>query len=127
MKQALRKCANPECGLMFLPQHPCEKYCSRRCLKRVDRMHFRNKVVYHREPVEGRDIILREFYCRHCDRLVQVCDESDKRTVFCCQACERKYWKRPPERRHRGDSNRGMSGGMSLGSLIRREKHNLTH
>lgn len=111
------------CGMPFLPVTANAKYCSHKCAKRADR---KRQTSPHRTPVEG-DIILREFYCSWCGHLVEVVEETDKRTVFCCCECERKYWKRPPERRRGSGNNRGLSGGMSLGSLIRREKRNLSH
>ena len=56
-------------------------------------------------------------------------DYNDQRTVYCSQQCEKKYWR--DRTRHssnaanRGRGNTGMSGGMSLGSLIRREARDL--
>lgn len=126
MKQSLKKCANPECGKLFLPHRPRSRYCSFRCCKRAGRLRYRKfNGIFHKAPGEE-DVVLREFYCKQCSRLVQVCEETDKRTCFCCPECERKYWKHPEMDRHRRGGNRGLSGGMSLGSLIRREARNLT-
>jgi hypothetical protein len=56
-----------------------------------------------------------------------VRDLHDKRTVFCQRACEEKYWKHGylKDTSHRPSANIGLSGGMSLGSLIRRERRDL--
>ena len=35
----------------------------------------------------------REFNCRQCGTNVKVTDKKDKRTVFCSQKCEKKYWR----------------------------------
>lgn len=69
-------------------------------------------------------IPIRSFYCRKCGKLVEIYFSDDRRTVFCTRSCEKKYWRHPPKDRGRG-GNLGMSGGMSLGSLIRRERRSL--
>lgn len=71
---------------------------------------------------------MREFECRECGKHVFVVEKSDKRSVYCSQQCEKKYWRdltrrNNDKRKHGG--NLGMSGGMSLGSLIRREARDL--
>lgn len=35
----------------------------------------------------------REFDCRLCGAHVIVDKRPDKRTVFCCERCEREYWR----------------------------------
>lgn len=64
------------------------------------------------------------FTCRQCGRTVEIFDRFDKRTVYCSRACEKKYWREQSKRKHVA-ANRGMSGGMSLNSLIRRERRDL--
>lgn len=43
--------------------------------------------------------VIRSFICKWCSKKVVVTDPSDKRTVFCCDYCQRKYWKHPSEYR----------------------------
>lgn len=74
--------------------------------------------------------ILREFDCKNlrCKRHVVVVEKRDKRTSFCCPQCEKQYWRdvtRHDNGIHKRGGNNGMSGGMSLGSLIRRERRDL--
>lgn len=64
------------------------------------------------------------FHCRQCGKLVEIFDRTDKRTVYCSRACEKKYWRHQSANKRR-DGNNGMSGGMSLGNLIRRERRDL--
>ena len=86
----------PECGKSFVGS---TKYCSYRCCKRHNR---KAKEIKHPDP------------------------PKDKRTVFCCSICEKKYWKHNTSKSNKHRKGEiGMSGGMSLGSLIRREKRDL--
>lgn len=64
------------------------------------------------------------FTCRHCGKTVDIYDRFDKRTVYCSRACERKFWREQSKRKNR-NGNIGLSGGMSLQSLIRRERRDL--
>lgn len=115
-----RKCL--WCGKDFLAAYGA-KYCSNECRRKMKRR--RNRKYRDAIHPEGGSTI-REFCCRMCGTHVAVTDEHDRRTVFCCVSCERKYWKHANLYRSRGrDSNNGMSGGMSLGSLIRRESRAL--
>ena len=34
------------------------------------------------------------FVCKFCAKPVFVTDERDKRRVFCCKECEKKFWKK---------------------------------
>lgn len=48
-----------------------------------------------------------EFDCRHCGKHVitegrHENGKPDKRTVFCCRACEIKYWKHAYRLKNRG-------------------------
>ena len=67
---------------------------------------------------------LDSFECRQCGKTVEIFDRTDKRTVYCSRACEKKYWRDATKRRDKG-SNVGMSSGMCLGNLIRRERRDL--
>ena len=111
----MKKCA--QCGKAFTSERLFQICCSPNCTRK----YFRNHGKFHAEPGKN-DVILRSFVCRQCNRDVYVTSKADHRTVFCCQACEKKYWRDVTKHKSRGrDSNQGMSGGMSLGSLIRRE------
>lgn len=89
----IKECANPKCKKSFQAKRKTQKYCSGKCRKYVEK----NKNVNHEETkIDG--VPLREFYCRECGGRVVIKTEKDKRTVL------------------------GMSGGMSLNSLKRREK-----
>lgn len=83
---------------------------------------FRVKDIPYERP------ILREFPCRMCGRTITVTDELDRREVFCSHECEKKYWRHEYTRRNEtknGRESQGMSSGMSLRNLIRREKRDL--
>lgn len=117
----------PNCGRRFSVTKGMShnrKFCSPLCT--ADFYHHHGKK--HREYIPG-DEILREFNCRECGRRVRIVEKRDQRTVFCSQQCEKKYWR---EKMRAGESSRsrggnlGMSGGMSLGSLIRREARDLS-
>lgn len=119
-----RRCA---CCHAVLPAdaHPSRKYCSSYCSNKAKRAREEAATVVHREAAEL-DHVLREFVCRNCGRYVYVVDEHDKRTVFCQRACEKKWWRDATRHNDHGrGGNLGMSGGMSLASLIRREREDL--
>lgn len=101
------------------------KYCSVACKKR-DYYENGNK---HREDFSS-DEIIREFCCRQCGKQVNVVEKRDRRTTYCSPQCERAYhWNKEKSDNYSKSRSRsgvaGMSGGMSLGSLIRREKYAL--
>ena len=117
----MRACEN--CGKVFQPTKRGQRFCSGKC----------NREWYHwhgkEHPEDDTKPIIREFECRTCGKDVKVVDYNDQRTVYCSQQCEKKYWR--DRTRHssnaanRGRGNTGMSGWMSLGSLIRREARDL--
>lgn len=48
------------------------------------------------------DLSIRIFVCRYCTKVVVAGadrDKKDKRSVFCCSKCERKFWKKGPSAR----------------------------
>lgn len=98
-----------------MDQHFCSKDCE---------VAYRR--LYGSDSIPG--IPIREFTCRECGHEVSVKDIMDRRTVFCCPACEKKYWRhhylKENQLKH-GRESQGMSSGMSLGNLIRREKRDL--
>lgn len=88
----------------------------------------RRKEYYSREtvrrvPLAG-EMPIDSFHCRQCGKLVEIFDRIDRRTVYCSRACEKKYWREQSKLKNR-NGNIGLSGGMSLGSLIRRERKDL--
>ena len=64
------------------------------------------------------------FECRTCGKTVEIYDRFDKRTVYCSRACEKKFWRDATKHKNR-NGNIDLSGGMSLQSLIRRERRSL--
>lgn len=44
--------------------------------------------------------VIRSFDCKWCGEEVIVTDPTDKRTVFCSDYCNRKYWKHPSKYRN---------------------------
>ena len=103
------------CGREYESRYVWQKYCSRAFQRRAGR-HKPDVIHNENGPV------LREFDCRMCSDRVTVVDDKDKRTVFCCQSCERKYWKHAYLYRNRG---RASNQGMSIGSLMMRERRML--
>lgn len=104
----------PVCNKIFEPAVPHQKYCSTKC----GTWARNNNLTPPREPYE--------FVCAHCGKHVVVEPFKDYRSVYCSRRChDREREKRKEERRRRLRGNLGMSGGMSLGSLIRRERRDL--
>nr|DAL99456.1 MAG TPA: LysW biosynthesis protein LysW [Caudoviricetes sp.] len=54
----------------------------------------------------------REFDCKRCGDRVYVDERSDHRTVFCCEHCEREYW------RHRSRYDRRKKIGRGHVTLL---------
>ena len=75
------KCLN--CNKNFCMQSVNQKYCCRRCGDQYRRTH---RITY---PSLS-------FRCAQCGRMVKTEDGGhDKRTRFCCEQCEKKFWKHP--------------------------------
>lgn len=112
----IKKCANPACTNLFTPKSKAQKYCCRKCQK------YGYK---HTEKVYSTSgIPLREFRCRECGKQVIVYDKDDRRREFCSRQHEQRWWKHRDSQKHTTVNN-GMSGGMSLESLKRREARDL--
>lgn len=79
----------PVCGTEFEPQRPRQKYCCFRCQRYANR-HGANDI---RPTPSPDDPIIREFHCLKCGKIVRVTDKHDGRMKFCCQHCEKLYWK----------------------------------
>lgn len=110
------------CGKIVNKKTANQKFCDAFCRKQYERKH--QTQVEHKEFTGGEHII-REFVCRQCGKHVLVVDEKDKRTVYCQQACEKKYWREVTKNGRHSRSGNNLSGGMSLQSLIRREREDL--
>ena len=37
-----------------------------------------------------------DFTCARCGRVIHIESIDDKRTRFCCEECEKRYWRHPP-------------------------------
>lgn len=102
----------PICHTVFEPAVPFQKYCSHECC--VKSLSLKPKPA--REPFE--------FRCAHCGKLVITEPFHDKRFKYCSRRChDRAHEQRKDKRKRVG--NNGLSGGMSLGSLIKRERRSL--
>ena len=48
---------------------------------------------------ENSELSIRIFVCRYCGKIVVSGEDRDgreKRSIFCCSDCEKKFWKRGP-------------------------------
>ena len=69
------------CGQLFADLSVTQKYCCAKCGDQYRRHH---KIVY--EQIE--------FNCAFCGKkVVTEPDKRDKRSRFCCEHCEKMYWK----------------------------------
>ncbi|MGM9520096.1 MAG: hypothetical protein ACI3WS_05415 [Phascolarctobacterium sp.] len=101
------------CGASFTPKRDNHRFCSRHCSH-----YYHNRIGNQHKPADSQHVI-REFMCKECGKHVMISDTKDKRTEFCNAKCCRDYYRHGRERKC--TTNQGMSGGMSLGSLKRRE------
>lgn len=77
------KCLN--CDADFIPLSVTQKYCCEKCGNEYRRKN-KGKIFYPSIT----------FTCAKCKRTVTTEEGSgDKRTRFCSQSCEKKYWKKP--------------------------------
>ena len=112
------------CGKIFETEYPTKLYCSKHCTKAA---RFDRDESYYQFPHEPDAEPLFTFECTNCGKTVKVYSRYDQRTRFCCGQCAKKYelsQNRKQQSKRRG-GNMGLSGGMSLGSLIRREARDL--
>lgn len=73
------------------------------------------------EPWPRDDKIIREFDCRMCGDHVVVHEWADKRSVFCCEHCEKRYWKH----RDRYELNKDISQGHVIHTWQLKERDEL--
>ncbi len=83
------KCA--VCGKEFTPTRRTQRYCSYTCRRYANHHGINDNRI--EGPVYAPTI--REFTCLQCGRRVRVTELRDCRTKFCCQHCEKLYWKHP--------------------------------
>lgn len=111
----------PECGKTFSTAHPVKVYCCKACSRTA--RYKKDESYYDDFPRLPDAEPIFSFECANCGKTVNVYSKFDQRTRFCCGKCAVAF----KNKRHamnyakRRGSNIGMSGAMSLGSLIRRE------
>lgn len=105
----------------MVTDYPTKIYCSEKCAKAA---RFERDESYYDFPHLPDAEPIFSFQCKNCGKTVLVYSKYDQRTTFCCGICAKQYQRARERRRlakQRYTSNIGMSGGMSLGSLIARE------
>ena len=110
----------PVCNKNFEPRRRSQIYCSRKCCKTA---YYNRECSRDEMPDQN---ALRYFFCEECGRGVNIYN-NDRRQYFCCGKCylENKERRKRERRRRLRSDNLGMSSGMSLSSLIRRERQDL--
>lgn len=75
------------CGKPIKANHYAthQKFC---CVECRNQYHKENKDTSYFTPFF--------FECSQCGKRVEITDEKDRRTRFCCASCEKKYWRHPP-------------------------------
>lgn len=83
----------PICHQNFEARRKDQVYCTSYCRKKHHKevYYSRNRIVENLDC--DTHIILRQFKCRKCQKLVIVINKEDRRTVFCSPRCEKSYWK----------------------------------
>ena len=110
------------CGNIFETEREDKIYCNKNCSRAARATHDESWYKFPKEV----ELPLRSFECAYCGKHVDVYSSLDQRHVYCCYKHYVMYkeLKRQFSKGRKG-SNIGMSGGMSLGSLIRRENRDL--
>ena len=75
----------PNCSAEFSPLSVNQIYCSSKCGEAYRRKH----------PAVTRFPSI-SFNCSFCGKAVVTDGKNDKRTRFCSETCEKKYWRHPP-------------------------------
>lgn len=111
------------CGDIFVTDYPSKIYCTENCAKKA---RFERDESYYDFPHDPDAEPIFTFECANCGKTVNIYSKFDQRNRFCCGQCAKKfkYAQGKKQAKKRG-SNIGLSGGMSLGSLIRREARSL--
>ena len=111
------------CGKIFSTDYESKVYCDKKC---ADKAALERDESFYDYPKETA-IPIRSFECALCGKTVHIYSRYDQRSRFCCGKHAKMFKSseyRKKYSKNRG-SNIGMSGGMSLGSLIRREMRDL--
>ncbi|MBQ7199362.1 MAG: hypothetical protein IJS29_08880 [Selenomonadaceae bacterium] len=112
------------CGKIFTTEYASKIFCDKDCARKA---RFERDESFYEFPHEPNAEPLFTFECSNCGKTVNVYSKYDQRNRFCCGKCAKNFKRKQDAMRYakKSDSNIGMSGGMSLGSLIRREAGNL--
>lgn len=112
------------CGKVFVTEYPSKIFCDKKCAKKAA---LKRDESYYDFPHDPDANPIHTFKCANCGKTVNVYSKYDQRIKFCCGQCAKKFAHRQyaAQNRKRSGSNIGMSGAMSLGSLIRREARDL--
>lgn len=120
----IKSCA--VCGKTFKAKSIRQKFCSRKCNRES---YYETEAPKITPPKNTKPI--RSFICKVCGKEVDIYEKKDQRHTYCSGKCY-KRWKnvlRPQKQQRKQNRSRtdtqGMSKGMSLGSLIKREKRSL--
>jgi len=111
------------CGAEFVTEYPTKIYCSEKCA---------NAAYYEREESDYKYLPetltpIFAFECAECGKEVEIYSKYDQRHTYCCGKCAKKASIRLARLRNQKvrSDNLGMSGGMSFGRLILRERISL--
>lgn len=111
----------PKCGKIFETEYPTKIFCDEKCAKAA---YYDRDESFYDFPHAPDAVPLFSFECANCGKTVHVYSMYDQRNRYCCGKCAAAYRRRKAAKalaKQRYSSNLGMSGGMSLGSLKRRE------
>ncbi len=82
----------PNCGKEFTERTVIQKFCCKEC-------GYQYRLTHKPEYPSI------TFNCSYCGRTVVTDGVRDKRTRFCCQTCEKKYWRHPPHEQPTSHTN----------------------
>ena len=113
------------CGSAFKTKSKRAKCCSPQCNRKA----YYSTQAHQQKPPTPDAKPIRSFTCRVCGRQIYVYEKKDQRHVYCSGVCFAK-WKnelkaQKANRKGKRRGELGVSGGMSLGSLIKREARDL--
>ena len=108
------------CGKLFQTDYPSKRFCNESCARKA---RFTRDESFYFFPHEQDAEPLFSFKCKNCGKEVKIYSKYDQRNTFCCGICAKNFRtrKRKILNAKKHGANIGLSGGMSLGSLARRE------
>ena len=112
------------CHKPFETDYPSKLFCNKSCANLAA---DKRDESYYDFPHEPGQEPLYTFKCAYCGKEVKVYSKYDQRTRFCC-GLHSKLFRNAQSKKDTAKgrpTNLGLSGGMSLGSLIRREARDL--